>query len=289
MRCRFSAALIVALFWSVAALLPALAAQDGPKRIITLGGDITEIVYLLGAADRLVGRDATSTFPPETAALADVGYFRQLGAEGVLSLKPDLILASASAGPEEVFHQLQSAGVRIEKMADAYSPEGLLEKVGRIAQLLDVPEKGAALAAKLSREIAAAKSAVAAMKDRPTVLFIINSGGGAPMAAGRRTAADALMALAGGENVFASHTGYKTVSLEAAAAASPVAIALMEHTLETMGGVEGVVQNPALRLTAAAKTRRIVARDGTYLLGFGPRLPHAIIDFAYAIRGKEQS
>jgi ABC-type hemin transport system substrate-binding protein len=72
--------------------------QSQPARIIALGGDITEIIYRLGEQQRLAGRDATSMFPPEARALPDVGYFRQLGAEGVLSLKPDLIVASATAG-----------------------------------------------------------------------------------------------------------------------------------------------------------------------------------------------
>jgi iron complex transport system substrate-binding protein len=109
------------------------------------------------------------------------------------------------------------------------------------------------------------------------------------MAAGRDTAADSLIALCGGENVFASHAGYKTVSLEATAAAAPDAIGMMDHTLQVMGGVSAVANHPALRLTPAAKAMRIIARDGSFLLGFGPRLPEAIIDFAKAIRGKGQS
>jgi iron complex transport system substrate-binding protein len=97
---RFGGA--AALFcWCLIASGP-LAAQQTPKRIVALGGEITEIVYQLGAAERLVGRDTTSTYPAEANELPDVGYFRQLGAEGVLSLQPDLVLATESAGPPEV-------------------------------------------------------------------------------------------------------------------------------------------------------------------------------------------
>lgn len=126
---------------------------------------------------------------------------------------------------------------------------------------------------------------VGQLDGRPRVLFIINAGGGAPMAAGRETAADALIRLAGGENVFTEHTGYKAISSEAAAAAAPEAIAMMEQTLGAMGGVEGVAGHPALSLTPAAKSKRIVAREGSYLLSFGPRLPEVVTDFARAIRG----
>jgi iron complex transport system substrate-binding protein len=264
--------------------LDPLRAAGAKKRIVTLGGDITEIVYALGQGAQIAGRDATSTYPPDVEKLPDVGYFRQLGAEGVLSLRPDLILASASAGPPEVLQQLRSAGVQIVQLPEGHSEAALLDKVKRIAEALDVPAQGDALAARLDGELKTAKQSVASMPGRPRVLFIINAGSGAPMAAGRETAADALIKLAGGENVFSSHNGYKAISLEAAAAAAPQAIALMDQTLAAMGGVDAVAAHPALRLTPAAKAKRIFARPGSYLLSFGPRLPEAIVDFARAIR-----
>lgn len=278
---------IFTLLLTLVIAVPQVAAEPDPSRVITLGGDITEIVYALGAGDRVVGRDATSRFPAKTNELADVGYFRQLNAEGVLSLKPDLILASASAGPPEVLQQISATGVKLVQLEDAHSAEGLLTKVQEIAKALHLPEKGDALATQLSKEIDAAKAAVAKLSGTPKVLFVINAGGGAPMAAGRDTAADVLIKLAGGENVFSSHEGYKAISLEAAVAAAPEAIAMMEHTFQGMGGIKGVAQNPALRFTPAAKEERIFAREGSYLLSFGPRLPEAIIDFAKSIRAEK--
>jgi iron complex transport system substrate-binding protein len=272
----------------LAAAATGAGAQDAAQRVVTLGGDVTEIVYALGEGKRLAGRDATSTFPQEATNLPDVGYFRQLGAEGVLSLRPDLILAAAQAGPAEALKQIAGAGVRIVTMPEGYSPDSVLRKVDAVAAALGVPEKGAKLAEDLRREFDAAKTTIASMSGKPKVLFLIAAGGGAPMAAGTRTAADALVALAGGENVFADHSGYKAVSMEAAAAVGPEAIAMMTSTLENMGGTSGVTNHAALRLTPAAKTGRIIVRDGTYMLGCGPRLPQAMLDFAHAIRGEEK-
>jgi iron complex transport system substrate-binding protein len=274
----------IALLAATTAAISAHAQQ----RVVTLGGDVTEIVYALGEGQRLVGRDATSIYPQEAESLPNVGYFRQLGAEGVLSLRPDLILAATLAGPPEALKQIAGAGVNIVSMPESLSPEGLLRKVETIANALGVPEKGATLAAELKRETDAAKALIANMPGKPKVLFIIAAAGGAPMAAGTHTAADALVMLAGGQNVFAAHTGYKTVSLEATVAASPEVIAMMASTLENLGGVSAVTEHPALKLTPAAKTKRVVARDGSYLLSFGPRLPQAMLDFARAIRGEEK-
>ena len=79
----------------LAAVALTLPAHAGEARIVSVGGSTTEIVYALGAADRLVGVDTTSLYPSSADALPDVGYVRQLSAEGLLSLRPDLILAGS--------------------------------------------------------------------------------------------------------------------------------------------------------------------------------------------------
>ncbi|MEM8540158.1 MAG: ABC transporter substrate-binding protein, partial [Pseudomonadota bacterium] len=70
------------------------------QRVLAIGGAVTEIIYALGEEDRLVGRDSTSVFPPEAQKLPDVGYIRALSPEGVLSVKPDLVLARENNGPK---------------------------------------------------------------------------------------------------------------------------------------------------------------------------------------------
>lgn len=64
------------------------------QRIVTIGGDITEIVFALGAGDQVIARDSTSLVPEQVKSLPDVGYMRMLNPEGILSVKPTLIIAS---------------------------------------------------------------------------------------------------------------------------------------------------------------------------------------------------
>lgn len=281
---RFAGALALV----IACCTPSARAADAPQRIVALGSDITEIIFAIGEGRRVVGRDASSVFPAEAQPVPDVGYFRNIGAEGVLSLKPDMIIATHGAGPPEALEQIKATGVTVLRMEENNSPEGVIAKVGQIARTLGVEPKGAEFAASLKRELDAAQAEIAALPGKPKVLFIIGAGGGAPLAAGKATSADALIALSGGENIFAVHQGYKPISLEAAAAAGPDAIAMMDHTLEAMGGVAGIAGNPALSMTPAAKAKRIVARNGSLMLNFGPRLPKMMVDFAHAIRGKER-
>ena len=93
-------------------------------RIVSLGSPVTELVYALGRGDSLVGRDSSSLFPEEALALPDVGYHRQLSAEGVLSLAPSLVLATAHAGPPEAIEQLRAAGVTVLLLPEEATAEG---------------------------------------------------------------------------------------------------------------------------------------------------------------------
>ncbi len=115
----------LALFLMVALAWTGAARAEEARRIVSVAGSLTEIVYALGAEDRLVGVDATSLHPPSARALPQVGYHRSLSAEGILSLAPDLVLASETAGPPAILDQIRSAGVPIRIVAGELSPEGL--------------------------------------------------------------------------------------------------------------------------------------------------------------------
>lgn len=261
--------------WLVGAMFAlasmSVAAEVSPTRVVALGGDITEIIYALDAQQGLVGVDSTSVWPAAARQLPDVGYVRQLAAEGVLALRPQLILATHDAGPPPVIAQLRAAGVRIETMPTTYTPAAVVAKVQQVARLLGREAAADALAHQLSDGYATLSKAVVAMPRHPRVMFLMSAGSGSPMAAGRDTAADSAIALAGGANVAKDFTGYKAVSPESLAALAPEVIVLMRERSEALGGVDGVLKLPGVALTPAGRARRIEFVDGQALLGFGPR------------------
>ena len=243
-------------------------AAEAP-RVVALGGDITETVYALDAQQALVGVDSTSLWPDAARKLPDVGYVRQLAAEGVLALRPQLILATHDAGPPPVLAQWREAGVRIELMPTARTPAGVVAKVREIGRVLQRGAAADALARRLEAQYAELAKAVAGMQGHPRVLFLMATEG-SPRAAGRETAAASAIALAGGTPA-AGFDGYKPVSSEALVALAPDVILLMRERADAVGGVDGVLRLPGVALTPAGKARRIVFVDGQALLGFGPR------------------
>lgn len=256
-------------------------AAQAAERVVSLGGDVTEIVYALGAEASLVCDDQTSLYPAAATKLPQVGYLRTLAAEGVLSCKPDLILASGDAGPAAAMTELETTGVKIVHVTNAHSPEAVLTKIATVAQALGVD--GTALQARYRTALAAAQSDPA--KSHPRALFLMVQGAGGAMAAGHGSAADAMLTLAGADNV-AGFNGYKPLTAEAAVALQPEVIIVGARAAESLGGVAALQSRPEIALTPAAQSGRIVAMDEMLLLGFGLRTPEALTALNEALRSK---
>lgn len=260
-------------------------ARAAARRVISVGGGLTEIVYALGAGAELMATDTTSLHPEQAQATRKVGYLRALSAEGVLSLAPTLLLASHDAGPSNVIRQIEGAGVKVLRTTERYDFEGLVQRVTAVGDALERREAAQGLAQRLRTEWAAADEAVRGARERRAgratrVVFVL-AHAGAPVVAGRDTAADALIALAGGDNPLSkAFSGYKPMTPEALVEARPDLLLITSQGLEAQGGVEGILARPGVSLTPAGRNRRIVGLDALYLLGFGPRLPAVVKELA---------
>lgn len=273
---------------ALAALLAARPASAAPERIVVAGGGLAELVSALGARASIVGADSTAQFPTALRALPNIGYLRNLSAEGVLSLRPDLLLASAEAGPPEALERLAAAGLRIARAPRIDGAEALMAAVPQVAATIGRPAEGAAVVAALAEDFARLAATLQLQPARPRVVFVLAIGGGAPQAAGRETAADTMLRLAGAENVVTGYRGYRPVSAEALLAEEADAVVTSTHTLQALGGVEGLRTIPSLAVLGAVQRRRVIALDTLYLLGFGPRTAHAARDLAAALYGESR-
>jgi heme transport system substrate-binding protein len=251
-----------------------------PTRIVSVGGAVTEILYALGLEDRVVGIDVTSLYPAKALSeKANVGYMRQLSPEGILGLNPQLILAIEGAGPKETLSVLKEAKVPFSTVPEVFSEQGILDKIKFVADEMGVKQRGVCLAEAVSSDL----QSVHALRDRISskrrVMFVMSLVNGRAMVAGQKTAADAIIALAGGSNAIDDYDGYKPVSEEAIVAAKPDVILTMQRSADSVTS-EVVFANSAFALTPAATTKSFITMDGLYLLGFGPRTAAAAHDLA---------
>ncbi|KPQ29275.1 MAG: iron complex transport system substrate-binding protein [Marinobacter excellens HL-55] len=259
--------------WFLLATVFVSSAQAGdPPRVVTADGAITEIVYRLGLESLLVGVDTTSGYPEQTESLPKVGYLRALPFEGVLALKPDLLITSEQAAPEENLDRLARAGVQVEKLPSAWTPKAALERIESVGRLLGSEERAVRLASDLRSKVNRIQQASSARGSEPKVLFILAAGNHSVMLAGEGTAAAALLDSIDAVNAVSGIQGYKPANREAILASQPDAIVIAEST---SGQFEIRSWPEVERLDAWQNGRRLVA-DSMMLLGFGPRLPDAM-------------
>ncbi|MCM5559192.1 ABC transporter substrate-binding protein [Pleomorphomonas sp. NRK JP5] len=262
---------------------PACSEEGGRSaaRIVSIGGAVTEILYALGAEERIVATDTTSVYPPEANGLPKVGYMRQLAAEGVLSVKPDLILAVEGSGPQQVLGILEESAVPIEIIADAQTPQGVLKKIEAVGAAVGKEAEAKALEAEVAADFAALAAEVAAVaqSNRKKVLFVLSLANGKAMVGGKESSADAMISLAGGINAASGISGFKPMTDEAVIAAEPDVILVMQTSSHALDA-DAVFTLPAFKATPAAESRAFISMGGNYLLGFGPRAAQAARDLA---------
>jgi iron complex transport system substrate-binding protein len=251
-----------------------------PRRIVSVGGALTEIVYALEAQGELVGVDTTSLYPAVAQQLPQVGYARTLSAEGVLSLAPTQLIATEEAGPQTVLRQVRDAGVPVAVLSANNKFEGLLERVKQVGQITGRADPAARLAQALQQQWNESLARVRQRSHAPVrVLFILAHAPNQVMVGGRETGADAMLAYAGAVNVMGGQggfAGYKPLTPEAVIAARPDIVLVTDQGLKASGGVDGILKLPGLAQTPAGKQHRIVSQEAMLLLGFGPRMPQAL-------------
>lgn len=256
------------------------AAADLPQRWVSAGGALSEWVSALGGESKLVGVDTTSQHPESIKALPSIGYQRQLSAEGVLSLRPQILIGTEEMGPPPVVSQIRTAGVQVElfsAQADLPTLETTLKHLGR---LLGNEAQATTLFQSYQQQLEERKAWVSQAQARqkaPGVLLLLGHAGGKPLIAGKDTAADWLLQQAGGHNL-ATHSGYKPFSVESLAGLAPDVLVFSDRALT--GDVARAAlfkQNPILASTPAAKAGRVLELDPTLLVGgLGPRLPQSL-------------
>lgn len=217
------------------ALLPMLPLQaknsDAQPRIISAGAGITELVITLGSGDRLVAIDSSSRLP-DGMTLPVVGYHRQLASEGLLALRPSLLVGSDEMGPDATLQQLQQAGVRVERLSSRADVATLQQNIDTLGTLLGKSEAANALKQRVEAQITALQQGAKGLSKPARLLYLMIHPGRPAMVAGGNTAASTLITLAGGENPAASLTNYQLLNLESLLAMKPDGILVSQRSLK---------------------------------------------------------
>ena len=249
---------------------------ESVERIIPLDGDVAEVVFALGLGPNVVATDLSATYPPEADALPEIGYQRAISAETVASYQPTVLLATDIAGPPEALDDLRRLGYPLVILPNEATPTGAGRKIRAVATALGVPWRGEEMADSLDAAIAAAAVPPAPGTDeqsRPRVMALYVRGTAAQLVLGETANTHWLIDAAGGVDV-SSAMGVRDnapISAEAILAAAPDVLVVPAAGLESVGGLDGLLEIGGLGQTPAGVHRQVLAYDDQLLLGNGPR------------------
>lgn len=245
--------------------------DQGP-RIVSLHASASEIISALGCEEDLVGTDITSVYPESVKKITKLGHISGITAQGILSLKPTLVVVHKDELSAQLEKQLQEVGVQIEKIEQNYTPEGTIRLISSLGETLDRKEEAQELIAAFNQEM----DSLTVTSSNKKVVFIYARGAGTLMVAGKGTPMDALIQLAGAENPCSDFKDFKPLTSESLVKANPDVLFFFNSGIESMGGLESLSQIPGYNLINAGKEGHVVSMEGSLVSSFGPRLPKAI-------------
>ncbi len=246
-------------------------------RIVSLAPNLTEIVFAVGAGDRLVGRTRYCDYPAAARQVAEVGDTMTPSIERIIALKPQIVLISTASQLEAFTRQLNDQQIAVY-VTNPQSLEGVFRSIQNLGDLFGQHDQAAKLVADSRRRADAVEAAVKQVK--PVKVFYQVSG--EPLyTIGRDAYLTDLVRRAGGISVTADVPGaFPRFSDESALAARPEAIILPSGG--SMGTANSTVA-AALRNSPAALNNRVYKINDDHLARPGPRLVDGLEEMARAL------
>lgn len=237
------------------------------NRIISAGSSITELILALDAQQQLVAIDVTSKHLDKSGQLPEIGYHRQLSAEGLLALNPTHLIGSDVMGPQQTLTLLENAQVKVVQAPAGDSKQDLFKRIDTIAEITQKQSQAKQLKAQLSKQFAHLQSQQADKK--PKVLFAMVSKGRPMTIAGNHTTIDVVLNYAGAENPAKPLLdSYKPLSTEAIVNLQPDYLLVSQRSWDQLGGEQGILQAfPLLKATPAGANGRIIKIPGSAIIG----------------------
>jgi iron complex transport system substrate-binding protein len=251
----------------------------GATRVVSVSKQINEYLYDIHAESVLVARDLTSIYPERIRSLPSVGYHRGLSAEGIISMRPTMLLTDGNLGPDAVVAQVRKVGIPVVTLAPGQGPDSAQLLMARLGREFHHERQADSVLAEWRTAMAQAlvDSTRWAAEPRPRVLVmhfgqVVNDYLGMK----RGTTADQIVRWAGGVNALDSIGGMVRLTPELIARAAPDVIIATDVGFDRLGGVDRFAALPGLALTPAGKAKRIHRVDESEVMYFGPRTPASL-------------
>lgn len=200
-----------------------------PERVVSCAPNITELLFELGAGEKIVGRTDYCNYPGEAAGIPSVGSIDVPSIEAIVALKPDLVIAS-SIFTESTYDALTELGITVVVFHEEYDIDGVQEMIRSIGEIVNRKESAEELTEDMNERIDIIAESVKG-KERPTVYYAVSFGEYGDYTAGGDTFVHRLIEKAGGDNIAADVAGW-SFSVEKLIEADPDVILVNQYMIE---------------------------------------------------------
>lgn len=282
-------AIVAALFGSCGRFDKKDEKSNLSHRIVCISKQYNEIIWELGAEQNIVGVDLSSIYPPAVQKLPNVGYHRDLSVEGILSLKPDLIIHDNNVGPESVMRQISELKIPIKSFSKDSNntiegTEALIREMGAYFQK---EQEADSLCKVLDSQMKTALANAKLYTDTPKVAIIHYGriGAGKFLLMTSRSTAAKIVNWAGGKIALSSEKGMMPLSAEVFSQSNPDIILVTDFGFDKLGGEQKIMELPGVAETNAAKNHRIYKVWEQDLVYLGPRTGQIILNYQKLLHG----
>jgi iron complex transport system substrate-binding protein len=262
-------------------------------RYVVISPIYNEIIWALGAQDKVVGIDLSTTYPPAAKSVQTVGYHRALSAEGILSLHPTAVLHDNNIGPPQVVQQLQQLNIPMKTFtAKNDSFDGTKALIREMGAYFQKEARAEELCKALDAQREASLEKVKQYTDHPrvavihfgrasNVYLVVGKGGG-----GDGGGVSQMIELAGGQMAVENRGMQRMESPEIIAQSNPDVILLTDFGYDRLGSLDQIKALPGVATSEAAKKNHIYRIEENVLNYFGPRSGENIAKVAAVIHQK---
>ena len=244
------------------------------ERVVSLAPNMTEVIYAVGAGDRLVGVTTFCNYPPEAQTVAKVGDTMQPNIESIIALRPQLVLVSTASQLEAFTRQMDQQKIPVY-VTNPRDLDGVLRTIQAIGDLLNEADRALAVVKDLR---ARTEAVYAAVHSRPPVKVFYQTSAKPLYTAGRDSFITDVIRRAGGTSVTADVEGaWPKYSDESALASQPDAIII--PSFDSMNKNAAKLAD-SLANSPAAKNGRVYEINGDFLSRPGPRLLNGLEEMA---------
>lgn len=250
--------------------------EKEPQKVISIAPNISELIYKLDAADKLVGRTDYCDYPEEVTSVESIGSMSEPNIEKIVSLEPDLVVASTHFS-EENLKKLQDLGIAIIELYDENSMDGVYTMIDTLGKALNRQEAAAATITDMKETVETVANKVKDF-EKPTVYYVVGFGEFGDYTAGGDTFIGNLLTMSGGENIAADVSGWN-YSLEGLLDKDPDIIIIGSGA----GTIKDFVSANGYKDLSAVKNDKVYMIDGNLLNRQGYRNAQGLEELAKLI------